>query len=228
MSLINDALKKAQRQRGDSTPPEPAAPVAPMPGPISATPSRRAAQGAKPQLYLLGAGALLGLGLALGAVFLLREPAPAPVAAKVEPASASAPATATVAPSTSPEKATSPTAAPLTVSAPAPAAAEPALITVSTRPADPTPAQPEAAASETARPAAGPAPKPSLRMINAIEAYRIAGVRASGADSKVLMNDRVFRIGDTVDHELAIRITAVTANSISFVDDTGATYTRNF
>lgn len=219
MSLINDALKKAQRQRGDSNPPSPSAPsAAPMPGPLSAAPSRRATPASRPQLLLLGVGTLLGLALALGAVFLLRQPEP--------PASATPPAAASVAPEPARTAAAEPAASlPVTASSPTPAKAEEApLLTVSTRPSEPAPVLTPAASPAT--PATPP--RASLTMIQTIEAFRIAGVRASGPDSKVLMNDRVYRIGDTVDHALGIRISAVTANSITFVDEAGAAYTRNF
>jgi hypothetical protein len=65
-------------------------------------------------------------------------------------------------------------------------------------------------------------------MVNTIEALRVAGIRASGNDSKVLMNDRVYRIGDMIDHDQGLKLTAATANSLTFVDSTGATYTRHF
>ena len=59
-----------------------------------------------------------------------------------------------------------------------------------------------------------------------IDALRIAGVRASSTDSKVLMNDRVYRIGDTVEHVLGLKLTAITAESLTFEDENGARYTR--
>ncbi len=221
MSLINDALKKAQRQRGDSNPPSPSAPsAAPMPGPLSAAPSRRATPASRPQLLLLGVGTLLGLALALGAVFLLRQPQPP------APAMPPAPAAASATPEPARTAAAEPAASlPVTASSLTPTKAEEApLLTVSTRPSEPAPVLTPAASPATP----APPPRASLTMIQTIEAFRIAGVRASGPDSKVLMNDRVYRIGDTVDHTLGIRISAVTANSITFVDEAGAAYTRNF
>jgi hypothetical protein len=66
-------------------------------------------------------------------------------------------------------------------------------------------------------------------MIEAIEALRVAGIRVgAGSDAKVLMNDRVYRIGDTVDHALGLKLTGATASSLTFRDGTGAAYTRNF
>lgn len=231
MSLINDALKKAQRQRGDTAAPAPTAlSAAPMPGPLSAAPSRNPSPASRPQFLLIGAGAALGLLLSLGAIFLFRPSASEPAAPA--PTSAAAPAeqppasTATTSQPPAAVAQTSHTAAPAapapslpSVNTPPPVREEPQIITVSTQPAAPL--------QETAKPA-GPPPRPALQLIHAVEAFRIAGVRASGADSKVLMNDRVYRIGDVVDHALGIRITAVTANSVTFADESGATCTRNF
>jgi hypothetical protein len=59
-----------------------------------------------------------------------------------------------------------------------------------------------------------------------IDALRIAGVRASSTDSKVLMNDRVYRVGDIVEHVLGLKITGITADSLTFEDESGASYTR--
>jgi hypothetical protein len=65
-------------------------------------------------------------------------------------------------------------------------------------------------------------------MITIIENLHVAGIRAAGEDSKVLMNDRVYRLNDIVDHELGIKLTVVTTKALTFEDDQGAVYTRNF
>lgn len=217
MSLINDALKKAQRQRtGDHSPTS--QPPMPGGGPVPARPAR-AGNGFNPQLLLIGAGALLGLALAGGSVFFLRDRksdsapttvasvengAPAKIAAE-PPATLTVPPTSTVAPK-----------------------AEPTVV-IKTEPAPEAVATAPVAASEPVAPKPEPEPAPSLRMIEAIEALRVAGIRASaGSDAKVLMNDRVYRLGDTVDHALGIKLTGVTASSLTFRDASGATYTRNF
>ncbi|MBA4135999.1 MAG: hypothetical protein C0518_01630 [Opitutus sp.] len=222
MSLINDALKKAQRQRTGDTSTD-----VPVPG----GGSRPSVESGRPaafrlQLLLLGGGALLGLLIATGALFISRrEPAPP---AKSEPAVSTAgplvkiepPAAAPAndAKVSAPEKTVAPVSAP---------ADEPKLVTVKTTPA-PEPASSSVPSAETATGAGTLPPLASARMVNACEALRVAGIRASATDSKVLMNDRVYRVGDIVDYELGIKLTAVTASSLTFVDSTGATYTRNF
>ena len=54
------------------------------------------------------------------------------------------------------------------------------------------------------------------------------GIRASTTDSKVLMNDRVYRVGDTVEHEMGLKIVGITANSLTFEDERGGRFTRTF
>lgn len=240
MSLINDALKKAQRQRtGDSPLSQP-----PMPGgtPAPARPAR-GNNSPSPQLLLVGVGAVLGLLLATGAILFFRPKSTAPESAGASSAEQSKPQTnavASSAPLPSPPAAQTPPAS----SQPSPvavlAAAKPAesLPVVKTTPSSAAATaseprapvdqiSPHATATSPASPTAPPAP--SLRMIEAIEALRVAGIRASaGTDAKVLMNDRVYRIGDTVDHALGIKLTAVTASSLTFSDASGASYTRHF
>lgn len=223
MSLINDALKKAQRQRtGDHSPTS--QPPMPGGGPVPTRPARTS-NGFNPQLLLIGAGALLGLAIAGGTVFFLRDNRSTSAPVAVAPVEDAAPT----------KVAAEPPAAltPPTTSAAAPKA-EPTVVTKTepmpeaTAPVATPPVVAAASESTAAKPAAEP-PAPSLRMIEAIEAFRVAGIRASaGSDAKVLMNDRVFRLGDTVDHALGIKLTGVTASSLTFRDTSGATYTRNF
>jgi hypothetical protein len=99
-----------------------------------------------------------------------------------------------------------------------PLAAPPSVATVQPAPTLPV----GEAAKSTER------PKASVHMVTIIENLRVAGIRAAGDDSKVLMNDRVYRLNDIIDHDLGIRLTGVTAQSLTFADDSGAVYTRNF
>ncbi|MBP6864580.1 MAG: hypothetical protein KBC32_04830 [Candidatus Didemnitutus sp.] len=231
MSLINDALKRAQRDRTSSS-------HAPLPHAAGASALRPAGRSGPPWL-LIGLGVTVGGLLALVAVLLLRPSAtPSAVAAAATTASTATPPPATAssmpvtstpvaaqpATSVSVSLASSESAAPTKSTTPHPVA-EPIVTTVATIPAASTPA-PAPVVTTPAAPT-GPA-RPSPRLIQAVEALRVTGIRAAGADSKVLMNDRVYRLGDIVDHELQIRLTAATAQSLTFVDETGASYTRNF
>ena len=69
------------------------------------------------------------------------------------------------------------------------------------------------------------------RAINHIESLRVAGIRASATDpkdSKVLMNDRVYRIGNIVEAEMGLRLVEITSGSLTFEDARGGRYTRTF
>jgi len=233
MSLINDALKKAQRERGET----PSVSNAPMPGGGSAMTARaNAKSGPKPPFLLLGAGALLGVLVALGAVLWLR-PASAPPAGSSPTTVASTPRAAEAQASSPAPSAATPAATKPAESAPI-VKSEPPIVAAATptpsSTATPTTVEPIAApASGPASEATAPVPTgpltPSARMVEVIEAFRVTGIRAgSGADAKVLMNDRVFRLGETVDHALGIKLIAATPNSLTFRDSSGATYTRNF
>ncbi|HLP24550.1 MAG TPA: hypothetical protein VK477_02645 [Acidobacteriota bacterium] len=227
MSLINDALKKAQRQRtGDSPQSQP-----PMPGgSVSPAHSKRGGHNSNPQLLLIGAGAVLGLMIAGGAFFFFRsKPAsePAPLATTPSVAEIAPPKTADSGP-----VAANPAPA-VTTKSPEPALVVKAEPAVTAAPSLPAATDSTAVAEKAVEPAAtataSEPPAPSLRMIEAIEALRVAGIRVgAGTDAKVLMNDRVYRVGDTVDYAQGIKLTAVTASSLTFRDTSGATYTRNF
>ncbi len=226
MSLINEALKKAQKQRTGETP------LASMPA-IGGESAERIARRSKPSgsnSLLLG----LGIGVAglavviIGVVMFLRKPPtpqrPAIIAQEhmVRPAEPVAPPV------------TPPVAAPTIVvpSAPAPALVAPPkietpVVKVETKIAPP----PIAVAPVTPKPEpVKPAPPGKLepRAINFIESLRVAGIRASATDSKVLMNDRVYRIGSIVEHEMGLKLTGITSSSLTFEDENGGSYTRTF
>ena len=225
MSLINEALKKAQKQRtGESQS------LSGLPS-VGGEPAARIARRAKP----VGFGSLITrIGLGAGAVVLLvvagiflakmltsQPAAPAPASAK-----------ATVV------AATEPAAKPTDIAAEkpvAPAASNAFVLPVAAAPVTPAPVVAEnkpAAAAVVVPPPPPPKPVPAAKLepkaITYIENIRVAGIRASGGDSKVLMNDRVYRVGDTVEHELGLKLTGITSNSLSFEDERGAKYTRNF
>jgi hypothetical protein len=226
MSLINDALKKAQKQRTGEAPP-----LASMPA-IGGESARHIARRAKPASFNsllvrlgLGAGGLLVLGLT-GVLLLRDSPAPAETPVAVAPAAPSAsPAPAPAAPGqTKPAENVFvlPIAAPPVVGKPAPVSPK----------VEPTAPAAAVIQPETAKVA--PAPTPAApgrlepRAMTYIDNIRVAGIRASATDSKVLMNDRVYRAGDTVEHELGLKLVGITANSLTFEDQAGGRYTRNF
>ena len=237
MSLINEALKKAQKQRTGDTPS-----LTAMPG-IGGESAARIARRGKPAglntLILrigLGVGALAAV--IVGAVLILRRPAPAPTFVPLPPASP-----VVVAPASKPAE------VPL-VSAPVTTPAPALVVAPNSAPVYATPAVPPTTSPIALAPGELPKPvetsvvqlapepprpvAPSLarklepRAINFINSIRVAGIRASASDSKVLMNDRVYRIGDSVEAEMGLKLAGITANSLTFEDENGGRYTRNF
>ncbi|MDB6166807.1 MAG: hypothetical protein JWQ83_1947, partial [Lacunisphaera sp.] len=166
-----------------------------------------------------------------------RVPAAAPAAGVADPGTKDAPVPAsprpaTPAPGSSAVTFTLPIALPPTVTAAPPVAGvvDPGLPSVAAAKDGPVPAAPRPAtpASTAVKPAPVTTAKLEGKAINYIEALRIAGIRASATDSKVLMNDRVYRIGDIVEHDLGLKLVGITSSSLTFENEAGARYTRNF
>ncbi len=254
MSLINEALKKAQKQRGGEVPPPSAMPaVSGQPAAQPARPSRPVRSGAP--VLAIGISAAVVVAVVAGGAFIFLRPKSA------EPIPQNPPIVAQSPRPQPPVAASTPPPAPVETPAvePAPVKTEPAPSTfVVSAPVTPAPVPVEpvkpkrepgrppiiiksatAAAATTApvavatSPATEPVPasgtgKMDSRAIDLIENLRVAGIRASANDSKVLMNDRVYRAGNIVDRQLGIRLTGITTNSLSFTDEHGATYTREF
>jgi len=228
MSLINDALKKAQRQRTEDT----VDPTGIASGGVIA--KRGQARSAK-SIFVLGAAALVLILLSVGGtVYLVNRAAPTPTATvasaqpttpKAEPAAtAPAPGPTTTAPA--PKE-----ASPLTVTPPAvePKSAPPPL------PPAPAPTPPTAtdisstpATSVAATPAPAATGKPDDRIHAFIEGLRITGVKPAGAESRVLMNDRVYRLNDIVERTLGVRLIKVDNGALTFSDSNGVLYTKYF
>ena len=97
-----------------------------------------------------------------------------------------------------------------------------------------SPFSPPSQASRTPDPkpqtpvSAGAALKLEPRAIQYIENIKVAGIMARPTDSKVLMNDRVYRIGSLVEAEMGLTLVGITPNSLTFEDGHGARYTRTF
>ena len=70
--------------------------------------------------------------------------------------------------------------------------------------------------------------QPDPRVQSFVDAIKVAGIRSSGTDSKVLMNDKVFRVNDIVDRSLNLRLIEVQADNLTFVDENSVTYVKNF
>ena len=262
MSLINDALKKAQKMRAQ----DPAAAAPSLPGDSAGPVLKRARPMPARWLAGIAAGAaVLVAGSVLATVLLLRKPvappppkpvAPAapvsessphplalPPASRVGPApapglTASAPAPIVVVPPLTAISVTAPvppqtephSAAPLPVAAvpPAESAPLPPAATAGVSPVGDVPVPPTAGTEIRPATPAAPVARPDARAQAFVDALRVTGIRASGTDSKVLMNDRVFRLNDIVERTLGLRLTGITADRLSFSDPNGMIYTRDF
>ena len=260
MSLINEALKKAQKQRTGETTPLPA---------IGGESAERIARRNKPAgfnkllLYLGGGGAAFAVMVIVGVLIFRKSPStpapsPAPVASPAPVSVAATPVVKPTEPAAIPA-APAPTVAQAAPTSPAPTSATvapvltPPVEKVSAKPEPPAPVvmaeapkpvvplPPPAPVTVTTAPAVTlaepPKPEPAkpalpgkleTRAINYIESIHVAGIRASTTDAKVLMNDRVYRVGSVVERDMGLKLTGITANSLTFEDEHGATYTRTF
>lgn len=244
MSLINEALKKAQKMRQQ---PGEAAPAAAESGePVARVPKRRPpVQAKKVVIAAGGVTAVFALGLGAAFFFLLPDTTPPeilPRPARTTPIAA-APAPVDPVPTVTAPNFDAPAgpAAPETISAdvaaatPTPARAAPAGA-ASNAPVSAPSASPDAAAvapgtsasAPVEPPAAPPAPEPNPRVYDFLDTLRVAGIRASATDPKVLMNDRVYRLNDIVDRSLGLRITAIAPTGLEFTDEAGFVYEKNF
>lgn len=251
MSLINDALKKAQRVRheGPEVAPAPAYPAAVASSaavPVASSYSRPRKSNTP---FLIGAGALVLIGLAVGATLFIGRSsstpavttAAAPVGPTPAPAPLQSPPVAATAPVQPPVAAPEPSAKPVPVAtttaptvsqspAPAtkPAAVEPALTPQLPSVAPVAPPKVEPPAVATVVPAPPAPPQANERATQFVEAVRVAGVRSPGPEGRVLMNDRVYKLNDTVERSLGLKLTKIAANLLTFTDANGVTYEKEF
>ena len=222
MSLINDALKKAQNRHGDTSPPT----IAPNgPAAIPAAPRK----GRTPLGKLIVAAAVISLFSAtVSAVlifFVMREtetPAPPP---------SSTPAATTPAPvATTPQSSTPAESAPVVSGSPAVVAPAAPVIT-SVPPATP-PITPAPVAAENPVVAPEPEPAPAIKLGTRIQAFvdrlRVTSIRISDTGNKAILNDRLFRVNDLVEPSLGLRLTEIQPRLLIFTDENGDVYQRHF
>ena len=254
MSLINDALKKAQKQRTGEAPILASLPS--VGGQSAASISRRSKSGGpNPLLVWAGAGAGVLL-LAVGSWFALRS-TPEDRAQKTEnsprqPASTQSSVVSNQSSGPSTVYRPPATETPAPVSFVLPIAQPPKVETVAgvqknadkeprttvaqaptSSPVAKPPDEPRHStasaggpSSDTSAAATQPALKLENRAVQFIDNIKVAGIRASATDAKVLMNDRVYRLGSVVEADLGLKLVGITANSLTFEDERGARYTR--
>jgi hypothetical protein len=242
MSLINEALKKAQRQRSLD-----AAPLSSAPSGVAAaavTTHVRAASHRRsyaPVWFGLG---LLVLGVGTTVVIMRygidSGPAPAPVAARPAPVAVAVtqpvPVTTTPATARAPASPTTEAAVVLPPIAPipsAPATPPPSFVptppaVVATPPATAPAAEPAPVAVEPVNIAALGETERAALVYSFLDTARLTGVRGTGTSARVLMNERVYRLNDIVDAALGLRLSAVRPNLMVFTDAQGKTYEKPY
>jgi hypothetical protein len=237
MSLINDALKKAQRSRSADS-----GDLAPTPGGNTRITKRGVPLSAK-SLLLAASGVLVLFVLAVVVtVYFLNRPAATTTTAVAKATPTVAPTTDTNSPvivapviAPPPQKAAPPepppsvppTQAQAPKADPAPAtppgksptpepATAPATKTAATAPAQPAPAPP------------APTALPDERVHAFLDGLHVAAVSIRGNESRVMIGERVFRLNDIVERSLGLRLTKVDANQLTFTDGNGVAYTKYF
>ncbi|MCU0792404.1 MAG: hypothetical protein MUE42_06045 [Opitutaceae bacterium] len=243
MSLINEALKKAQRQRSLD-----AAPLSSAPSGVAAaavTTHVAAATLKRRRHAPLWFGlALLTIG-AVATALIMRygfTPPPATPLAPAASAALPAPAAEPAAPiAVAPVADTTPQIVLPSLAAPAPTAP---VAPAAARPVEPAPATPPApVATPVAAPAPAPSPAPlpvspvvalpapaesAARIYAFLNEARLTGVRGLDAQARVLMNERVYRLNDVVSPELGLRLSAVRPGLLVFTDAQGRTYEKPY
>jgi hypothetical protein len=218
MSLINEALKKAQRQRSDEPP-------------GMSSPSDRGDYRSPPKttqmivLIAAGAAVLVVFSVVITVYLLNRTPVAATPTLAVAPA-AQVPAVAEV---TAPSPVIVP---PVVVPPPATAEKKPAAEPAASASVSPSPAETVAATPATAPiaiPPVAPAERqPDLQTQLFVDSIRVMGIRSQGGESKVMMNDRVYRVNDIVDRARALKLIKVEPELLTFTDPNGMVYTKSF
>jgi hypothetical protein len=232
MSLINEALKKAQNQRTVE--------LTAVPSPASTT--TPTSTDAQPQVRItkrpppLSAGTLIGLLgggvfglLAVGVVsyFYFSAPSTPPTEVATTNPHAAPIATVKPAPAKPPIAGVTPTGQPTQA---------PQIISVSLPPIpgsqtgiadlDSVFTPPQLRASRATAAPAVPAANSTIRDL--VDTLRISVVRLTPTDPKVVLNGQVFRINDVVDRGLKVRLSKIEAARLVFSDANGFEYIKPY
>jgi hypothetical protein len=230
MSLINDALKKAARQRAQDQ----AHVIPPMPGGGGGGYGQSRPKSMQ-TMVLIGAGAVALIVVSVVVTGMMMNRAPEAKVAAVAPVAA---ATVAAAPLSSPTPAPQkvvvqapqitislPQAEPVVRVAPPTALPRPTPTPVPIVRAEPTPvATPPPAAATPAVPAQSQAD--AIQAL--IDGFLISGVRSAGSESKALINGHVYKLNDLIDKTLGLRLVKVEQDKLTFVTRDGATFVKTF
>ena len=221
MSLINQALRKAQQQRTPSRP-------ATAADHASASPTNYRGNSNQSGLLIglvAGIALLIGLVAGLTIVVLRKDPTPVTQQAATLPAPVKqiAPATPVIQPLAPPTPA--PTQ-PLEQGSPS-VLNDLRLARVAAQAkaaADATSAKQVEAAKQLA--ATKAAAKPSQDIIQWLGKSKISGVRLSTSGNKVILNNKAYSVGETVNLGLGLKVLIIQEKRILFIDPNGKKYLK--
>ncbi|MEM1223617.1 MAG: hypothetical protein AAGH40_12745 [Verrucomicrobiota bacterium] len=226
MSLINQALRKAQRDRTPNRMPSVNA-EAGMSSSYAAPPKRG------PGLIIgLVLGIAILVGIVAGLTVLLLQKKPATAMAQNETAPALKAETIT-----SPQTAPAPTAPTSTATASAsvmqpPTVQAPAQSIEPVAPTNSLLAQMGAAREEVQEKVEAAEIQANLKsspdVLEWLSTAQVAGVRLSAKGNKAIINGKTYKVGDTIDYELEIRVVSIAQNLITLSDANSKEYELNF
>ncbi len=113
---------------------------------------------------------------------------------------------------------------------PVPVAAKPEPVPVAASPKPTIQARPAPVAKPRPTPAPS-APRATTQnpiLVEYIEKMEIQGIRLSGTNSKVLMDNKVFRLNSIINRDLKLRVISISKERIIFIDDAGIRYTKYY
>jgi hypothetical protein len=221
MSLINDALKKAARQRAQEVDGLP-----PMPGGGHGRSYPQGGPKKMQMMILIGAAAVVLVVVSVVATGIMMNgrsqeakpavaavPAPQPIPAQAAPKIVvqAAPVAITLPQAAPVVQAPTPTALPIPTPTSAPIVRE----------AAPPPSNPVTIAVVAAQASTD-------QIQNLVDNFHISGARAAGDESKALVDGHVYKLNDVVDRSVGLRLVKVEEDRLTFVDRNGTTYVRTF
>ena len=212
MSLINQALRKAQQQR---TPNRETTPADQTRAPQQNNYPQRSST-PKPGLLIgLIVGIAVLIGLVAGLTIIVLRNAPAPSA---QPATAPVAAPAISQPALQPLTAAQPSTAPIQTSN----SGSPSVLDELRQARQAA----EAKAAEDTLATKKTAAQPSQDIIKWLSKARVSGVRLSGSGNKVILNNKAYSVGDTVNLALGLKVLIILEKRILFVAPNGKKYMK--
>lgn len=212
MSLINQALRKAQQQR---TPNRETTPADQTGAPQQNNYPQRSST-LKPGLLIgliVGIAVLIGLVAGLTIIVLRNDPAPA-----AQQATAPVAAPAFSQPALQPLTAAQPSSAPVQTSN----SGSPSVLDELRQARQAA----EAKAAEDTLATKKTAAQPSQDIIKWLSKARVSGVRLSGSGNKVILNNKAYSVGDTVNLALGLKVLIIQEKRILFVAPNGKKYMK--